>query len=504
MQIEQHEELLRKADQNHPVINRRRVEPAVDAELFQKEKSQHCADYREQILTEDDAVVLDFGNHYVGNVTLQFASVGSHQDAPAWVKLRFAERPEELEENLDAYHGWISKGWIQQEELHLDVLPAEVSTTRRYAFRYLKIEVLAVSQKFRLMIPQVFCTEQTSAGKMMPYQNADPLLTKMDAVACRTLRSCMQDVFEDGPKRDRRLWMGDLWLQAKTNYLTYQKNDLVKRCLYLFAGSTLPGGRVGACVFTQSEVEVDDTQMFDYSLFYLPTLLDYVQETDDQEALHDLWPTALRQIQISQEQFDSAGLVQEGYPAEWCFVDWKQGLSKQASAQGIYLYCLQAGIRLAEMLGETETAQRLCADYEQKWKAARELLWDKEQKLFVSGKDRQISLASQVWMILGGAATPEEGSEILDCVGKHPEALGMVTPYAYHQYVAALLTVGQKEKALQVLKEYWGGMVRAGADTFWELYDPENPNETPYGGTAVNSYCHAWSCAPAYFLRKYF
>ena len=46
-------------------------------------------------------------------------------------------------------------------------------------------------------------------------------------------------------------------------------------------------------------------------------------------------------------------------------------------------------------------------------------------------------------------------------------------------------------------------MAELGADTFWELYNPENPDESPYGGTIVNSYCHAWSCGPACFLRKY-
>ena len=80
----------------------------------------------------------------------------------------------------------------------------------------------------------------------------------------------------------------------------------------------------------------------------------------------------------------------------------------------------------------------------------------------------------------------------------------MVTPYLYHHYVQALVDVGQKAKALEVLRSYWGGMVLLGADTFWELYNPSNPDESPYGGTIVNSYCHAWSCAPAYFLRKYF
>ena len=74
----------------------------------------------------------------------------------------------------------------------------------------------------------------------------------------------------------------------------------------------------------------------------------------------------------------------------------------------------------------------------------------------------------------------------------------------YHNYVDALLQVGMREKALAVLRFYWGGMADQGADTFWELYDPADPNASPYGGTIVNSYCHAWSCAPAYFLRKFF
>jgi hypothetical protein len=36
---------------------------------------------------------------------------------------------------------------------------------------------------------------------------------------------------EDGPKRDRRLWLGDLRLEALANYETYRNFDLVKRSL---------------------------------------------------------------------------------------------------------------------------------------------------------------------------------------------------------------------------------------------------------------------------------
>ena len=71
-------------------------------------------------------------------------------------------------------------------------------------------------------------------------------------------------------------------------------------------------------------------------------------------------------------------------------------------------------------------------------------------------------------------------------------------------YYEALLICGRKEQALEYMKYYWGGMLKHGADTFWELYNPENPAESPYGSSIVNSYCHAWSCTPAYLLRKYF
>ena len=459
-------------------------------------------DYRSRKLSKGDTLCLDFGTHLVGRVSLKFGFTGSHPDAPAWLRLKFAERLCELEEDAETYRGWISMGWIQQEQLHIDVLPASLELPRRYAFRYLQIQVLDVSSKYQLTLSDAYCIATTSADEgALASLMGSPLQNQLDAVACRTLRDCMQEVFEDGPKRDRRLWLGDLRMQALANYETYRNYNLVKRCLYLFAGSTQAQGRVGACIFTEPEIEVDDTTMFDYSLFFLPTLLDYYRATGDGETLRELAPTGWKQLELVQSCFDEDNLVRDSDVLGWCFVDWNLGLNKQASAQGIYLYCLKAAMEIAGILGEKDRLTKLEGDYALKKRAA-EKLWDAEAALYVSGDGRQISWASQVWMTLGGA---EHGSAALlerleGCSG----AEKMVTPYMYHNYVDALIAAGQKEKALQVLCDYWGGMLEEGADTFWELYNPENPNESPYGGTIVNSYCHAWSCAPAYFLRKYF
>lgn len=453
-------------------------------------------------MQEGDRLDLDFGDHFVGFVTLELGYEGDHPDAPLWLGLRFAERARELEERPEDYRGTLSRSWIQQAQLHIDVLPARIRLPRRYAFRYLRLEVLGMSHRFRLTVKEVSCEAVTAADErsLRPYDGPQEH-ARLDRIACRTLRECMQDVFEDGPKRDRRLWLGDLRMQALANYETYRDMDLVKRCLYLFAAAQSPEGKIPGCLYTEPKVEADGTMMFDYSLLFLPTLLDYYRASGDRQTFEDLAPEGLRQIRLLEPCFLDDLAREEKDLGCWCFLDWQTGLDKQAGAQGVYLYSLKTAIQVAELLDQPQWADALREDYRRKRLAA-EQLWDPELGLYVSGPDRQVSWASQVWMILGGA---EHGDgALLDRVARYPGALGMMTPYMRHIYLDALVAVGRRDQALEELVRYWGGMADAGADTFWELYDPADPDASPYGGAAVNSYCHAWSCAPAYFLRRAF
>ena len=456
-------------------------------------------------LKKGDRLCLDFGDHQVGYVTLRLSSVGSPQDAPAFFRLKFGEMAKELTERSEDYEGWISKGWIQEEFLHVDVLPATIRLPRRYAFRYLEIFVIDTSMKWQLVVEEITCDAVSSAERknVTPYPTTDAELQQLDRVSVRTLQNCMQSVFEDGPKRDRRLWLGDLRLQALANYVTFQNNDLVKRCLYLFAGLTREDGRIGACLFIEPEYIVDDTFLFDYSLFFAAALYDYYQATGDLATLKELWPAAYRQVQLSKSSFDSNGLMVSG-EGFWCFIDGKEGLDKQAAAQGVYIYCARRAQRIAEILGDQEKVRELEQEVQEKIRSANHFLWDSQLGLFVSGQSRQVSYASQVWMILAEAVDSKTGGVILQKIKELNPEKGMVSPYMNHHYVEALLLCGRKQEALDYMKYYWGGMLKLGADTFWELYNPENPGESPYGSSIVNSYCHAWSCTPSYLLRKYF
>ncbi len=453
-------------------------------------------------LQKGDKLCLDFGDHQVGFLILRLGSAGSHPDAPAWIRLQFAEQPMELFEKAEDYHGWISTGWIQQEQLHVDVLPCTLRLPRRYAFRYVQLEVLDVSSKYALTVEDAVCAAVSSAEdeRLTPLNSGDELLDRIDAVACRTLHNCMQRVFEDGPKRDRRLWLGDLRLQALANYQTYRNLDMVKGCLYLFAALPREDGLLSAAVFLEPEPEADDTYLPDYSMLFVPALLDYYEAGGELQVLRELWPTALRQLELADERLRD-GVFPDSERLGWCFIDWSLELNKQAALMGVYLYCLQAGERIAALLSDPVQAllhERRSAGV----RTARAQFWDETLGCFVSGGARQISWASQIWMVLSGVLSGQEAAALFARM-ERVKALGMITPYAYHHYVQALLEIGQEQKARSVLRRYWGSMAERGADTFWELYNPENPEESPYGGTIVNSYCHAWSCGPAYFLRRY-
>ncbi len=453
-------------------------------------------------LTDGDSVIFDFGNHHVGYVKLSLSSVGSHQDAPAFIKIKFCEAKRELQEDSSTYQGWISKGWIQEEWLHVDVLPTVLELPRRYAFRYIKVEVLAVSNKYSLVIDGLEATSITSADESR-FSRCAGLTEKeqrVDEVAIRTLRNCMLDVFEDGPKRDRRLWIGDLRLQALANYATFGQNDLVKRCLYLFAGTADEEGRVRACLFTEPTIEGDDTYMFDYSLFFVDTLLHYYKATGDAETVADLYDVAKKQVEIAREYFDEKNVMRDSDVLGWCFLDWNLSLNKQTGAQAVYIYCAKALLELAKILQKdiAELESDICA----KIQAARTYLYDEEKGLFVSGAEKQISYATNAWAVLAGIWGADKNREVLHRLEQENEAQMMVTPYMHHHYVEALRSCGEVKKAYEHMMSYWGGMVELGADTFYELYNPKNPMESPYGSSIVNSYCHAWSCTPTYLMRN--
>jgi alpha-L-rhamnosidase len=482
------------------------VEIKSDKEVIHGWRAEYAAPastLSEYEYSKEDSFILDFGDHQVGYLSVTIRPAGSPPDAPLKLKLTIGEMPVEMAEPFENYDGWLSSSWLQEETIFVDVLPAVIKLPRRYSFRYVKFEVIDTSPKYRVVFENIECRAVTSANNKNVQTRAhkDDLLQKMDEISIKTLADCMQDVFEDGPKRDRRLWLGDLRLQALANYETFKNYDLVKRCLYLFAGVPDVKGRVAANIFVAPTLMADDTYLFDYSLFFVSTLHDYYYSTSDLEALKDLWPTAYRQIELALERLDDHHIVKDSTDW-WSFIDWQEGLNKQTPSQAVLIYSLKQAIRLGKELNAPET-DRLEECLPEIIEATKKYLWDETLQFFISGGDCQVSWASQIWMVLAGILTKEENQNLITRLIKENPEVGIATPYMYHHLVEALIVSGEKELAISEMKAYWGGMIQDGADTFWELYNPQNKEFSPYGSHLINSYCHAWSCTPTYLIRKY-
>ena len=529
---------LEKAEAARPRLFHRKVLPVTlvktvsDASAFQGwrvEPAGAVGDMFDKPLVDGDSFILDFGEHLVGAFSFKLTDVRC-VDAPIRLGFTFAEVPLELAEEFDVTTGsgrvGISRAWVQKDVVTIDDVPAEIRLSRRYAFRYVKVDVQGCS-KGKCRFADVHAVAQSSADEtaLKPWIAPSPEMAKIESVARRTLRDCMQTVFEDGPKRDRRLWLGDLRLEALANYATYRNFDVVKRSLYLLAGFADDNGMVHSDAYERPVPRRGNSRIFDYVALFTPTVLEYLEASGDRETAEDLWTLCFLQLDFLLPAIDSDGVFRglkvrhlllggekRGWCVKdrcsckdhcpWCFIDHCPPLNRQTAEQGVLAFSFRALMRLGKALGKYEDVAFLDEVVRRMERGANEKLWDEGRGLYVCEGDGQASYLGQAWLVLGGLADGDRAARCMEAVFADAKAVRPATPYGHHYFIDALQAAGLRREADEHLKAYWGRMVELGADTFWEVFVPEDHRASPYGTPLLNSYCHAWSCAPAYFLRR--
>ncbi|KAG9495536.1 hypothetical protein J7337_013785 [Fusarium musae] len=443
--------------------------------------------------------ILDFGMHMVGFLSFHLNYVGQNMDAPCRLRLTFGESPLDVTMDMNDVNTWISTAWLPDEIFNIDLCPQTITLPRRHSFRYLRVQVIDTSPKFKVSFSNVQCKSVSAVSQdhqIEAVKFPDSLLQEIDHICISTLRDCMQTVFEDGPRRDRRLWIGDLRLQALANYSTFRDFNLVKRCLFQFPAVRNADGSLPACIFEKPKLMASTDYIADYDALFAAIVYDYVEASGDTETGHLLWETVLDCPKRLLRNLNTTSYVFEAERSkQFIFLDWAKGLDKNAGAHGVLLYCLKTTNKLAVRLNKEPPFDELILKMTD---AANTFLKD---GVFVSGESQQISYASAAWLVLCEAFPPEIARKALLATLAHPDAVKPLTPYLWHHVCDALALLGCYDECVDLIKSYWGGMVEAGADTFWECYDAEDCMASPYGDVRNNSWCHAWSCTPTYLLR---
>ena len=515
----QREHWMHMAKMNTPILKEREIIPengvklVKDQQAFQgwkvtslgKIDSLYIKSFKKQ-----SGVIVDLGDHYTGHFTFSLSELNSVSDSPIRLKFTFAEVPAELATPFDPYKGSISRAWLQDETVTIEQLPATVTIPRRLSCRYIKIEILGDSPyaDFRISRMKFIATTSVTSTPTELAETTDPIIKQIDKVGQNTLKECMQTVYEDGPKRDHRLWIGDLYLQMLANNCTFKEDNLSKRCLYLMAGLAASDGILYTNAFESPQPHAQTgvpILLYEYPLIYNAALKCYYDATGDKETCEDLWPVAMRQISKVKDMLDKNDMFSMEKAKQnhlWLLIDWKDDLDRQTSEQGLYIYTLRKTYELGMALGKKNEVSFIPTLINKMTKGARSM-YDSKLGVFVSGESKQVSYASQAWMILAKVVNKKEAQSVIHSLRNMKDVVKPGSPYLYHYYIQALIDCGLNKEAKQELTNFWGGMVKKGADTFWEVYDPNNDFISPYGFAPVNSYCHAWSCTPVYFIRKY-
>ena len=493
-----------KCDQYKRPLVHKRIDPVSFVDIipnencFQGYEVRKLSDITFPFMLEKESLIIDFGSHYTGylHIELENGTDEHIADSPTNIFFNFGEMPIEIMETVEDSENSLSVGWLQRDFKTIAFMPYQGSLERRYSFRYLQIKRVD-SVRFPVKVTGLYLDSVSAVDidSVKKVDIQDELLRKIDDICVKTLVECEQDVFEDGPKRDRRLWIGDLRLQALVDYETFGNLDLIKRCIYLFAEHLTKDGLIAPCVFPDTPPYVDQWYYLDYCMCIIPCLYDYIENTGDLSLAEELYDIALYQITYADSLLNRADYT---FDCFW-FID-HGNYDRSVAALGYYAYVIRQMLAISKKLGKPcDMLENLLAEID------RILLsfYDQEKELFVTGKG-EISWHSQAWAALSGALSTQQAQALLEKTAQVNPEIRFSSPFMMHYYIEALFVNGMQTQALDCIKDFWGGILDAGFDCCPECFQFGNQRLSPYAHPAMNSACHAWSCTPSYWIRKFY
>lgn len=397
----------------------------------------------------------------------------------------------------------------------LDVKPGETAETpESKAFRY--VHVLS-ENGHRYVVEGLSEYLSHDAAMSGSFECSDDDVNEIWKVGAYTMDLTTREFFVDGIKRDRWTWSGDAIQSYLMNYYLRFDTDTVRRTIRQLRG--------------KDPVTAHINTIMDYTFYWFKSILDYYEFTADIDFVREMYPRMLTMMQYVLGRTDSEGFA-DGRPDDWIFVDWvdfpmhKRGV--MAFEQILFAKSLETMSRCAVLLRDnpmdnppqgSRTTEEYAHDvtkystlYETLRKNIDATFWDDVVKAFLhSVEDGEINPMvtkfPNMFAMLFGYVSEERKAEILHNVMLNPSVEAITTPYMRFYELEALCMMGQHDFVMKEIKDYWGGMLRNGATSFWEKYVPgEKGTEhlQMYGRPYGKSLCHAWGASPVYLLGRYF
>lgn len=423
-------------------------------------------------------LLLDFGREIHGGIRILQGLVAPRleEERPVPVRLRFGESVSEAMSAPDNQHA-----------IHdVRILLSSMGETRfgNTGFRYVRID--NEDPEFPLDLQECSaCSHSHGATRIGSFQSSDSLLNRIWNICGDTLDACISPLLIDGAKRDRLVWMGDLFAEIRATCTLYGKHPTIEKTLDFILEESLPTGTFNGIP--------------EYLPYWFMSQMEYFRFCGDTDYL-EKQRTAF--ILLANHLFDSFAHNRERLLAAG-IVDWSNCPKSAHGYPALFASGCRAAGRMAGLLRLDELENR-----------AEEILAELKRTV----RPETMSKAAAAQAASSGICSPEEIYR--NVLAKEPEQ-GLST-FHFDSILSAYSQAGKRAEALNLLRRYYGGMISLGAVTFWEQFDLSWLNhagridELPVPGlTDVhrecgngcfkgtrNSLCHGWAAAPLAWMLE--
>jgi alpha-L-rhamnosidase len=441
------------------------------------------------------SITLDFGKEVSGRLR-----VDSSSSAPMHLQMSFGETLQEATPDLAT---------VGPKSL---LVPASAMAYGPVtAFRYVQVVFLdgpSSGQSLRIRMDQVF----RNLPLAKQFQDPDPLLVQIWQTGVYTAQLGMQVGFWDAPKRDRNTFAADLYVSARTARATFGNatDPLVKATLEDLARRT--------CIVKGLPTTGKDINCIpSFNAWWILDLGDLYRSSGDVVYLATQRGNLTAILARMQSQL-ARGLFADD-SSTFQFVDWSPGMfhfAGQTAAEAskvtsmIYYMAFQEAAFLFGRMGDSQSEASYAAIAAAIKSAAVAAYLDSGTGTF--GPRMQTNAMA----VYSGIADPSLYSAIFTRILSQPPSQE-ITPYFYYFVLEAMETTGHRPEALNLIRQVWGGMLAAGATSFWEIDPPGCANSVNVGLCMINDFdnlsiqgshlimsmAHGWASGPAVFLMKH-
>jgi hypothetical protein len=312
----------------------------------------------------------------------------------------------------------------------------------------------------------------------------------------------MQQDIWDAPKRDRARWMGDLHVSGETIDNAFLDRFLMEQTMRRLREDA-QGGRPASALPAQHVNSIPG-----YSCAWIAGLADFYRHAGDLEYIKSQHQAILTMLEFMKADLADDGTFANKHGA-WTFVDWSPDFDKddaqaRAATHLFYTYAAKEAAFLMDSVGDERAAQDCRALASTLTRAAQQHLVG-EHGTF--GDRRQ----ENAMAVYSGVATPEQQQAIYDQVFAPGAPAGniVVSPYYNNYVIFAMSELGHTREAMDFVRRFWGGMLKEGATSFWEGYDPSwdthdfhSHLQADDGTGFFVSLCHGWSSGVTSWLTE--